>query len=274
MGLGASRLSSLTCSVPAVPAWENTRKLKKTRENSRKLEKTRENSSKFENSRELEKTREENSRNLKRTRENSRELERTRENSEELERTRENSRKLERTRENSREPERTRDNSRELKRTRENSRGLERTRENSRELESTRVNSTKLEKTRMSSRKHLKKLFKKTVSASQELCTTWLCSLHSENGYSRVHTSIHIYIYIYIPRYPRSFLQWLGSLGALRPSYQPLGPKKRRERFSLWDYSGSLFCIFSDLRFWKSHFDCRHVFSMNFERKFWWMLMS
>ena len=46
----------------------------------------------------------------------------------------------------------------------------------------------------MNSRNHLKKLFKKTVSASQELCTTSLCSLHSENGYSRVHTSIYIYI--------------------------------------------------------------------------------
>ena len=45
----------------------------------------------------------------------------------------------------------------------------------------------------MNSRKHLKKLFKKTVSASQELCTTSLRSLHSENGYSRVHTSIYIY---------------------------------------------------------------------------------
>ena len=36
----------------------------------------------------------------------------------------------------------------------------------------------------------MKGLFKKTVSASQELCITSLCSLHSENGHSRIHTSI------------------------------------------------------------------------------------
>ena len=44
---------------------------------------------------------------------------------------------------------------------------------------------------------HLKELFKKTVSASQGLCNTSLCSLCSENGYSQVHSSIYIYIYMY-----------------------------------------------------------------------------
>ena len=46
----------------------------------------------------------------------------------------------------------------------------------------------------MDLKEHLKELFKKPVSASQELCITSLCSLHSENGHSQVHTSIYIYI--------------------------------------------------------------------------------
>ena len=43
---------------------------------------------------------------------------------------------------------------------------------------------------------HLKELFKKTVSASQGLCNTSLCSLCSEDGYSQVHTRVYIYIYV------------------------------------------------------------------------------